>query len=89
MNVVTGDTEQPQGILIRCCQGYEGPARLTKYLQVDGSFNGVALDGCETLWFEDDGFKPQLTTAPRVGIDYAGEPWKSKPWRFIAERSKL
>ena len=87
MNVVTGEPGQPQGILIRCCQGYEGPARLTKYLQVDSSFNGVPLDGCEDLWFEDDGFKPGITTAPRVGIDYAGEPWKSKPWRFIAERS--
>ena len=40
MNVITGEKEQPQGVLIRACEGFEGPARLTKRLAVDKSFNG-------------------------------------------------
>ncbi len=25
---------------------------------------------------------PTIVATPRVGIDYAGEPWRSRPWRF-------
>ena len=29
----------------------------------------------------------QIEYADRIGIDYAGEPWTSRPWRFtIAPR---
>jgi DNA-3-methyladenine glycosylase len=31
---------------------------------------------------EDKGYKPGLTAGQRIGINYAGEPWVSKPWRF-------
>jgi DNA-3-methyladenine glycosylase len=27
---------------------------------------------------------PVIDATPRIGIDYAGEPWVSRPWRFIA-----
>jgi len=85
MNIITGEDGQPQGILIRCGQVHDGPAKLTKYLRIDGSFNGVPCWDREDIRIEDDGYRPKLRTAPRVGIDYAGEPWISKPWRFIAE----
>jgi DNA-3-methyladenine glycosylase len=26
--------------------------------------------------------RPTIVATPRVGIDYAGEPWRSQPWRF-------
>jgi DNA-3-methyladenine glycosylase len=26
---------------------------------------------------------PDVVTTVRIGIDYAGEPWASRPWRFI------
>ena len=84
MNVITGEVEQPQGVLIRACEGFEGPARLTKKLQIDKSFNNRHVDGNEHLYFVDDGFKPQIRTDKRVGIDYAGEEWAAKPWRFCA-----
>ena len=35
MNVITGETGQPQGVLIRAGEVHNGPAKLTKYLQVD------------------------------------------------------
>ena len=86
MNVITGMDGQPQGVLIRAGEIHSGPAKLTKFLQVDGSFNGELFCGNERIWIEDDGFRPKIRTAPRVGIDYAGEYWKAIEWRFIAER---
>lgn len=84
MNIVTGEKEQPQGVLIRCGEVHNGPAKLTKYLRIDGSFNNKKICGNESIWIEDDGFRPEIKTAARVGIDYAGEYWSSIEWRFIA-----
>ena len=86
LNVVTGEPGQPQGVLIRAGEIHSGPAKLTKYLQITGQLNGTPACGNRELWLEDDGLRPKIRTAPRVGIDYAGEPWKSKKWRFIAEK---
>ena len=86
LNVITGETGFPQGVLIRACEGYEGPARLTKRLMIDKSFNGESFTENERLWIEDDGLRPDIRTAPRVGIDYAGEEWAAKPWRFILDK---
>ena len=88
MNVITGEDGQPQGVLIRAGELHDGPAKLTKFLQVDGSFNGESIDGNERIWIEDDGFRPRIKTAPRVGIDYAGDYWKSIEWRFIADKEE-
>ncbi|MCR4890555.1 MAG: DNA-3-methyladenine glycosylase [Ruminococcus sp.] len=84
MNVITGEDGQPQGVLFRAGEVHDGPAKLTKYLQINGSFNGGTFIGNEEIWIEDDGFRPEIHTAPRVGIDYAGDYWKSIEWRFIA-----
>ncbi len=27
--------------------------------------------------------RPDVVATPRIGIDYAGEPWTTRPWRFI------
>ncbi|MDE5569109.1 MAG: DNA-3-methyladenine glycosylase [Ruminococcus sp.] len=86
MNVITGEKEQPQGILIRCGDVHNGPAKLTKYLQIDGSFNGEKICGNDKIWIEDDGFSPEIKTAPRVGIDYADDYWRDIKWRYIAEK---
>jgi len=62
-----------------------GPGRLTKTLGIDGSFNGEPLYGPGRIRLEDTGITLPYTTTPRIGIDYACEPWRSKPWRFVAE----
>jgi DNA-3-methyladenine glycosylase len=31
---------------------------------------------------------PAITTGPRIGIGYAGEPWTSRPWRFAVRDSR-
>lgn len=86
MNVITGEKEQPQGVLFRAGEIYNGPARLTKYLRIDKSFNGLKFTDHPDIWIEDDGYRPKLRTDVRVGIDYAGEYWKNMPWRWIAEK---
>ncbi|MGN0620996.1 MAG: DNA-3-methyladenine glycosylase [Porcipelethomonas sp.] len=85
MNVITGERDQPQGVLFRAGEGCEGPARLTKKLHVDKSFNWGSFAESEAVWIEDDGMKPKIRTDKRVGIEYAGEEWASKPWRFILD----
>ena len=84
MNVITGESGQPQGVLFRAGEIHDGPAKLTKFMQVDGSFNGADIWNSENIWIEDDGYRPEIKTAPRVGIDYAGDCWKAIEWRVIA-----
>lgn len=87
MNVVTGRDGEPQGVLLRAGEDCVGPARLTKRLGIDGTLHGTALSDCtEELWFEDDGQRFEIRTAPRVGVDYAGEYWAGRPWRFILSK---
>jgi DNA-3-methyladenine glycosylase len=62
-----------------------GPARLTRALQINGSLNGIDLCVPGELTLEH-GFlvtDSHVLTSARVGVDYAGEPWKSMPWRFL------
>ncbi len=83
MNVVTSVEENPQAVLIRGLQELSGPGRLTRLLGVDKQFNGVDLVHSELIAIEESGIFPSYTAGPRVGIDYAGEPWKSMAWRFV------
>lgn len=84
-NVVTGKADEPQAVLIRAAEKpLDGPAKWTKHMQITTEKNGLYLPDNNEIWLEDDGYRPEVRTAPRVGIDYAGEVWKAIPWRFIA-----
>ncbi len=85
MNIVTGEKDNPQCVLVRAGEIHKGPAKLTKYMQIDGSFNKCKICGNPDIWIEDDGFRPEIKTDSRVGIDYAGDYWKNIEWRFIAD----
>lgn len=85
LNVITGEENQPQGVLLRAGVTHAGPGKLTKALQIDRSLNGGSFTDGGVLWFEDDGFVCTVHTDVRVGIDYAGELWKNKPWRWIMD----
>ena len=88
MNVITGEKDMPQGVLFRAGEKFNGPAKLTKRLSINGEFNGKSIIENEEIWIEDDGYISEIITAPRVGIDYAGDEWKNKPWRFIDKNKK-
>ncbi|HSH52743.1 MAG TPA: DNA-3-methyladenine glycosylase, partial [Bacteroidales bacterium] len=68
-------------------EGYNGPGKITKNLIIDKSFYGENLVTSNRLWIEHP-TKPQaisFKSTTRVGIDYAGNTWKNKPWRFILD----
>ena len=82
MNVITGEKEDPQGVLIRACVDAEGPGKLTKKLGITGSQNREDAVISETIWIADDGFRCDIVTDKRVGIGYATQEDQDKLWRF-------
>lgn len=83
LNIVTGDRDHPQAILIRGAGEYNGPGKLTKALMLDRSFYGENLSCSQRLWIEDAPEPVTVKTSPRIGIDYADDEWRLKCWRFF------
>ena len=88
LNFVTGESENPQAVLIRGLAGCYGPGRLAKRLEITKEFYGEDLSASSKLWVEDRGISPTVIVAPRIGVDYAGKEWASKPWRFFTNDYK-
>ena len=82
MNIVTGEKEQPEAVLIRACVEAGGPGKLTKYLGITGVQNRLRIDELEDFWIEDDGFCCTVETNKRVGIGYATQEDQDRLWRF-------
>jgi DNA-3-methyladenine glycosylase len=82
LNIVTGEKNNPQAVLIRGVENYSGPGILTKSLGIDKSFYGEDLVSSERIWIEDNGLILPVICGPRIGIEYAGEYWKTRPWRY-------
>lgn len=85
LNIVTGKKEEPQAVLIRAIATANGPGKLTKALQIDLSMNGIQITNSDLIWILDNNEQASYKTAPRIGIDYASEPYKSIKWRFIID----
>lgn len=81
LNIVTGETDEPQAALIRACAEAPGPGKLTKRLGITGALNRGSILGNE-LWIEDDGFRCQIKQDKRVGIGYASQEDQDRLWRF-------
>jgi DNA-3-methyladenine glycosylase len=63
-----------------------GPGLVAAAFGIDTAWSGVDLcDPASPLRLEPalapEG-SPAIATSPRIGIDYAGAPWTSHPWRF-------
>ena len=82
MNIVSGSEGEAQAVLIRCCEGYPGPGRLTKALRITRRLNGEDMLSCSELWLEDDGMNVNITQDKRVGIDYAEDADRNALLRF-------
>jgi DNA-3-methyladenine glycosylase len=82
LNIVAGEENNPQAALIRGIEGFNGPGKLTRGLNINGSFYGEDLTISDRIWIEDTGRTCIYKTGPRIGIGYAGKPWKDKPWRY-------
>ena len=83
LNFVTAGAGNPQAVLIRGINGFNGPGKLTKRLGIDGSFYGEDLSVSDKIWVEDENQATYIfNTGPRIGVDYAGDYWKNQPWRY-------
>ena len=83
LNIVTGAKGDPQAVLIRGIETANGPGKLTKKLAIERKHNGSDVVFSDELWLEDDGsVLDEINTSPRIGIDYADEKDRLKPWRF-------
>lgn len=82
LNVVTSVENDPQAVLIRGIEGFDGPGRLTRVIGIDRSYYGEDLAVSSRIWIEDTGLKPVIRSSHRIGVDYAGEYWRTRPWRY-------
>lgn len=65
----------------------DGPAKLTKALEIDRSLNGADLCDPHSGLTIERGLQIRdelVKQTPRIGIQYSGEPWVSLPWRYLA-----
>ena len=88
LNVVTAREGYPAAVLIRGLEDVSGPARLTKKLGISGSLNGAPAKRASGLWIEDRGVKVsarRIRRTPRIGVDYAGKDWASRPYRLVLD----
>lgn len=85
LNIVTGKKDYPAAVLIRGVDGYNGPGRVTRALDITGEFNGKATNKETGLWFEYDNssYSFPIMRTPRIGVGYSGPVWSKKPYRFI------
>jgi len=68
-----------------------GPGLVCDAFSIEVSQNGRDLcDAAADLRLElDTGTTPlPVDAGPRIGIDYAAEPWLSRPWRFFVAGSR-
>ena len=89
LNFVTGKKNQPQAVLIRGIEGFKGPGRLGKILQIDKSFYGEDLTRSDRIWIENSLQKPKIVSGKRIGIDYAGKVWANKAWRYYISNEDI
>ena len=82
LNIVTGPKDHPEAVLIRGVENCIGPGRVGKLLGLDRTFYGENLETSSRIWIEKGDPTGKIIISPRIGVDYAGEIWKNKLWRF-------
>jgi len=60
-----------------------GPGKLCRYLAIDKAFNGWDVTIKDKLWLTDrESEEFDISSGPRIGIDYAHPEDRDKAWRF-------
>lgn len=83
LNFVTGPENDASAVLIRGIKGFSGPGRVGRELQLDKSFYAESLIDSQRIWIENAEPAQEIKITKRVGIDYSGDEWKNKLWRFF------
>ena len=84
LNIVSGEKDFPEAVLIRGVEGYMGPGKLTKALGITRDYNGEDMINSERLWLEEGDVQYSISASERIGIDYADEEDRKRLWRFSA-----
>jgi DNA-3-methyladenine glycosylase len=89
LNIVAGDVDDPQAVLIRGAvplDGWRGdlsgPGKLTRAMRITRAHNGLDLTGEKLFLLQDPTYRPQFVVTPRIGVEYARE-WKDALLRFV------
>lgn len=97
LNFSSAGREQPEGVLIRGVnaetpsglQRFGGPGLVSKYLQIDKTLDGIDAAQSRVFWVEDRGVRipsSRIRKGPRIGVEYAGEYWAARAWRFCIDQ---
>jgi len=89
LNIVTEKEGFPAAVLIRRVkpifgikEKISGPGKLCKVLGITKRYNGLNIAMSDEIYIKDIGEKPKrIYSAPRIGVEYAGE-WARKKLRF-------
>jgi len=93
LNFSTAGRGRPEGVLVRGIFAgtgsgrrlVAGPGNVTRHLKIGKKLDGADATVSQELWVEDRGVRipaRSVTRGPRVGVEYAGQYWAAKPWRF-------
>lgn len=103
LNIVTEKKDYPAAVLVRAAEPINdlrfkifdlrtnGPAKLTKFLQIDKKFNGLPIYTKKYgLWIEEGERvnDRNIVKTERIGVDYAGK-YKNKLRRFYIKGNKF
>ncbi len=88
-NIVVREAGIPHAVLVRALAPERsehrtwGPGLLCHAFEIDRTLSGADLRS-DTIWIErpERAVPANIATAPRIGVDYAGD-WAKKPWRFF------
>jgi len=97
LNFATAGHDIGEGVLIRGIladregthEYLPGPGRVTRYLRIDGRLTGKDVTTSRQIWLEDHAVRipaRRVRRGPRIGVDYAGDYWAARPWRFWIDR---
>jgi DNA-3-methyladenine glycosylase len=94
LNIVTGQADDPQAVLLRAAEGLDdfaadmsGPGKLTRALHITRALDGAVLYTPELhVLPRVPGDVPEIGVSARIGVDYA-KHWRDEELRFFDRNS--